>query len=365
MSDDHAAHAISCYNGGRINQTPYLDRLAGMGMRCDKVFCTNSICAPSRAVILSGTYNHVNGVRTLHDRFDGAQDNVAKRLQADGYATGIIGKWHLGHGREADPTGFDHWCILPGQGDYYDPDFITTEGRKKIPGYCTNIITDMSLGWLKDQESTDKPWFLMCHHKAPHRHWEPAPEYQNLFEDEDIPLPETIDDDHAGHAEAARQAKMTLWDLHEGDLKMPVPEGLTRVEERNWRYQRYMKDYLRCIQSVDDSVGHLLDYLDESGQLNNTIVIYTSDQGFFLGDHGWYDKRFMYEESLRMPFIVSYPPEIPAGSTSDSMVLNVDFPATFMDWAGLDKPADWQGESAREVFKGQAPVEWRTSMYYR
>ena len=303
-------------------------------------------------------------MRTLNDRFDGAQDTVAKRLQGAGYETAIIGKWHLGHGNEADPTGFDHWCILPGQGDYYDPKFFTAKGEIQVQGYCTNIITDMTVDWLK-QRNTDKPFFMMCHHKAPHRHWEPAPEYKDLFADHDIPHPPTFTDDHSGHAEAARQAKMTMWDLNDRDLKEPVPEGLSPVEELNWRYQRYIKDYLRCIQSVDDSVGELMDYLESTGEIDNTIIIYTSDQGFFLGDHNWFDKRFMYEESLQMPFIISYPKEIPAGSVNDDMLLNVDFPATFMDWAGLDVPESWQGRSMRACLRGEAPVEWRTQMYYR
>ena len=363
MSDDHAAHAISCY-GSRINQTPNIDRLAAMGARCDNVFCTNSICAPSRACILSGTYNHVNGVRTLSDRFDGSQDTVSKRLQAAGYATAIIGKWHLGHGNEADPTGFDHWCVLPGQGDYYDPKFHTAEGMIQVEGYCTDIITDMSLDWLR-QRDRDQPFMLMCHHKAPHRHWNPAPKYAKLFDDVDIPVPDSFDDDHSGHAEAAKQAEMTMWNLTPQDLKAPVPDGLTREEERHWRYQRYIKDYLRCIQSVDDSVGELLDELEAQGVLENTIVVYTSDQGFFLGDHGWYDKRFMYEESLRMPFIISYPKEIAAGSVNSDMLLNVDFPASFMDWAGLPIPDAWQGRSFRSCLQGDTPADWRTSMYYR
>jgi len=363
MTDDHAAHAMSCY-GSRINRTPNLDRIAEAGLRGDKVFCTNSICAPSRACILSGTYNHVNGVRTLNDRFDGSQDTVAKRLRASGYQTGLIGKWHLGHGDEADPTGFDHWCVLPGQGDYDDPRFYTPEGTIQVEGYCTDIITDMSLDWLRGRDP-EKPFMLMCHHKAPHRPWRPSPTYADLFEEEDIPTPPTFDDDHSGHAEAARQAKMTMWDLTEKDLKRPIPEGLSREEERHWRYQRYIKDYLRCVQSVDDSVGRLLDYLEEENLFEETVVVYTSDQGFFLGDHAWYDKRFMYEESLRMPFLVSYPKEIPAGSVCDDMILNVDFPSTFMDWAGLEIPEAWHGRSARECFQGRAPRDWRRRMYYR
>ena len=364
MSDDHAAHAISAYSGGRINQTPNMDRIAQAGVRGEHVYCTNSICAPSRAAILSGTYNHVNGVRTLQDRFDGAQDHVGKRLQDAGYQTAIIGKWHLGHGEEADPTGFDHWCVLPGQGAYYNPDFYTADGKINVEGYCTDIITDMSLDWLK-QRDADKPFFLMCHHKAPHRPWEPSPKYKDLYEDVDIPIPETFHDDHSGHAQAAREAKMTMWDLNERDLKGPVPAGLSKEEEHHWRYQKYIKDYLRCIASVDDSVGELLDYLEAENLFEDTIVIYTSDQGFFLGDHNWFDKRFMYEESLKMPFLMSYPRAIEAGSVNTDMILNIDFPAMWLDYAGVAVPADWQGESCRACLEGNAPADWRQSMYYR
>ncbi len=364
MSDDHAAHAISAYTGGRINQTPNIDRIAKAGVRANNVYCTNSICAPSRAAILSGTYNHINGVRTLSDRFDGSQDTVAKRLQDSGYQTAIIGKWHLGHGDEADPTGFDHWCVLPGQGNYYDPHFINKDGKFQVEGYCTDIITNMTLDWLKNRD-TDKPFCMMCHHKAPHRPWEPGPKYKDLYEDVDIPIPETFHDDHSHHAQAAREAKMTMWHLTVRDLKGPVPEGLSKEEEHHWRYQRYIKDYLRCVASIDDSVGELLDYLEAENLFDDTIVIYTSDQGFFLGDHNWFDKRFMYEESLRMPFVMSYPNHIPAGSVNNDIVLNIDFPAMFMDYAGLEVPEAWQGESCRATLEGNTPDDWRKAMYYR
>jgi arylsulfatase A-like enzyme len=363
MSDDHAAHAIGAY-GSRINRTPHLDRLAARGMRCDNVLCANSICAPSRATILAGTHSHINGVRTLSDRFDGRQDHVAKRLQAGGYQTAIIGKWHLGHGQEADPTGFDHWCVLPGQGKYWNPDFLTPDGKQTVEGYCTEIITGKCLDWLNARDK-DKPFFLMCHHKAPHRKWEPSAKYQDLYEDEDIPEPDTFLDDHAHHSRAARNARMTMFDLDAKDLKQPVPEGLSRDEERSWRYQRYIKDYLRCIASVDDSVGELIDYLDSEGIFDDTIVIYTSDQGFFLGDHGWFDKRFMYEESLRMPFIVSYPRAIQAGSVCDQIITNLDFAPTWLDYAGLEVPEAYQGYSARPVFEGDPPADWQQAMYYR
>jgi arylsulfatase A-like enzyme len=367
MSDDHAAHAMSCYSG-RINQTPHLDRIAKEGMRLDACFCTNSICTPSRATILTGTYSHVNGCTTLATHWDNTQDCYPKRLQAGGYQTAIFGKWHLGTGPEHCPTGFDDWKVLPGQGEYHDPEFIEKgpDGgtRKTYTGYVTDRITDFSIDWLKNRDR-DRPFAMMVHHKAPHRKWEPDDKHAAMYEDEDIPLPETFDDDHSGHATAAQVAKMRMEDLQDKDLKQPVPEGLSPERERHWRYQRYIKDYLRTVASIDDNTGRLLDYLDAEGLTENTLVIYTSDQGFFLGDHNWFDKRFMYEESLKMPFVVRYPREIAPGTTSRDMVLNHDFASTFLDYAGLDIPEAWQGRSARPVFQGKPPENWRTSMYYR
>lgn len=363
MSDDHAAHAISCY-GSKINCTPNIDRIANEGMRFENCFCTNSICAPSRAVILTGKYNHLNGVRTLNENLDGRQQTFPKLLQASGYQTAMIGKWHLGHGGNSDPTGFDYWNVLPGQGEYHDPKFIEMGNKIKLKGYATDLITDMSLDWLKRRDK-DRPFMLMCHHKAPHRPWEPDEKHAHLYDDLEIPEPETFDDDHSGHTKAARVAKMRIEDLNPIDTKGPVPRKLNAVEKKKWKYQRYIKDYLRCIASVDDNVGRILDYLDAEGIAEDTIVIYTSDQGFFLGDHGWFDKRFMYEESLRMPFVVRYPKEIKPGSVAHSMALNVDFAETFLDYAGIDIPRDMQGCSLRPIFNGNTPADWRKSMYYR
>ncbi|WP_397333424.1 sulfatase [Paenibacillus sp. JSM ZJ436] len=365
MSDDHASHAMSCY-GSRINETPNIDRIAHEGMRFDNCFCTNSICSPSRAAILSGTYNHLNGVKSIHDRFDGRQPNVAKMLKANGYQTAIIGKWHLGHGQEADPTGFDHWSVVPDQGEYHDPMFLEMGEPKRFKGYVTDLITDFSLNWLEQRDDT-QPFMLMCHHKAPHRPWQPAEKYKDLYEDIDIPEPATFYDDYETRSQAAKEAKMRIdRDLKdEEDLKELPPEDLSPVEQKRWRYQRYIKDYLRCVASIDESVGRLLDYLEAEGLAENTLVIYTSDQGFFLGDHGWYDKRFMYEESLRMPFVVRYPAMIQPGSVTSSMALNVDFPCTFLDLAGIDIPEDMQGVSLRKILEGETPENWRTSMYYR
>ncbi len=364
LTDDHASHAMSCY-GSVINETPQMDRIADGGMRFDNCFCTNSICAPSRASILTGTYNHVNGVTTLTTNFDGRQTTFPKLLQAEGYQTALIGKWHLGHGGVHDPTGFDYWNVLPGQGDYHDPEMIELGERKQYTGYATDLITDMSLDWLRNRD-VDRPFLLMCHHKAPHRPWEPDDKHADLYEDVDIPEPETFNDDYSHRASAAAAAQMRIdRDLNETDLKQPVPDGLSPEEEKSWKYQRYIKDYLRCVASVDDNVGRLLDYLDEEELVENTIVIYTSDQGFYLGDHGWYDKRFMYEESLRMPFIIRYPPEIEAGTVSDDIMLNVDFAPTFLDFAGVDVPEEMQGTSFRPLLHGETPSDWQTSLYYR
>ncbi|MEM7132329.1 MAG: sulfatase [Chloroflexota bacterium] len=364
MTDDHASHAMSCY-GSRINETPNLDRIAQGGMRFDNCFCTNSICGPSRAVILSGTYNHVNGMTTLSTRFDGRQVTYPKLLQEAGYQTAIIGKWHLGHGGHSDPTGFDYWHILPGQGDYHDPMMYDMGAEKQHQGYATDIITDLSLDWLNNR-NPDQPFMLMCHHKAPHRPWDPDDKHANMYEDIDIPEPETFNDDYSNRASAAGAAKMRIdRDLTPRDLKVPVPEGLTPEEEKKWKYQRYIKDYLRCVASVDDNVGRILDYLDEAGLAENTIVVYTSDQGFYLGDHGWYDKRFMYEESLRMPFIIRYPQAIQAGSVNSDMILNVDFASTFLDYAGVSIPESFQGNSFRSLLEGVTPEDWQTTMYYR
>ena len=359
MSDDHASHAVSCY-GSRINKTPHLDRIAREGMRFDNCFCTNSICAPCRAVVLTGKYSHLNGVIDNRLRFDGEQQTVAKLLQKAGYQTAMIGKWHL----KSLPTGFDYFFVLPGQGAYHNPTFKDNGPETvRLKGYVTDIITDKTIAWLK-QRKAGKPFFLMCHHKAPHRNWQPDDKHARMYENEDRPLPETFWDDYETRSDAARQQRMHMKDLNRADLKQPVPEGLDKKAEMKWRYQRYIKDYLRCIASIDDNVGRLLKYLDESGLAANTLVIYTSDQGFYLGDHGWFDKRFMYEESLRMPLVARYPKGIKPGSVNDDIVLNLDFAETFLDFAGAPVPKDMQGRSIRPVLAGKTPADWRTSMYY-
>ena len=360
MSDDHAAHAISAY-GSKINKTPNLDRLAAGGVKLNNCFCTNSICTPSRAAILTGQYSHKNGVYTLNDKLDGARNNVAKELQQAGYQTAMIGKWHLVN----DPTGFDYWNILPGQGVYYDPTFITAAGKKQYSGYCTDLIGDFTLDWLKGRDKT-KPFFLMCHHKAPHRPWQPAPKYAHLFDGVEIPEPDNLLDRHVGMAASSAAVKMRVGeDTTKTDLKVDRPAGLEGDALKKWAYQLYIKDYLRCVQSVDDNVGRVLDYLDAEKLAENTLVIYTSDQGFFLGDHGFFDKRLMYEESLRMPFLARLPGVTKPGSVSNDMVLNVDFAPTFLELAGRAKPAEMQGRSFEKILAGGKPKEPRKAVYYR
>jgi len=359
MADDHAAHAISAY-GSKINKTPNLDRLAKEGMRFNRCLVTNSICTPSRAAILTGKYAHINGV-PVFNRFDGSQPTLAKYLQAAGYHTGMIGKWHLG----SDPTGFDYWNILPGQGRYFNPFLITPEGRKEHTGYVTDVITDLSLEFIKNRPA-DKPFFLMCHHKAPHRPWQPDEKHAKQWENVQVPEPETFDDDYATRSDAAREATMRVdRDLTPADLKKQPPPGLSATELKKWKYQRYMRDYLACVASIDDNVGRLLEHLEKSGLAANTIVIYTSDQGFFLGDHDWFDKRFMYEESLKMPFLVRWPGQVKPGMVTDGMILNVDFAPTLLAAAGLKVPEDIQGRSFLPLLHGETPSDWRTSMYYR
>ena len=364
MSDDHAAHAISAY-GSRINQTPHLDRIAGNGMRFDSAFCTNSICTPSRAAILTGTYNHVNGATTLDTPLDNSLWTFPKALQEAGYVTGIIGKWHLGHGPGADPAGFDVWRILPGQGHYDNPVMLEPGGRiVERSGYVTDLITDDCIEFI--HEHRDRPFALFCHHKAPHRTWIPAPRHFTLYDDTEIPEPETFWDDHEGRAEVIKAVKMHMLDLDPiTDLKALVPEGLTRDEEIEWRYQRYIKDYLRVVAAMDEGIGRLLDTLDEAGLAETTIVVYTSDQGFFLGDHGWFDKRLMYEESLAMPLLIQYPARIAPGTTCDDMVVNVDFAPTLLDLMGVAVPEHVQGRSFAPLLDGDRPGDWPESMYYR
>ncbi len=365
MSDDHASHAISAY-GSRINQTPHLDRIASGGVRMDSAFCTNSICAPSRAAILTGTYNHVNGVTTLDTPLDNSQWTFVNALRDNGWQTALFGKWHLGHTSQSEPGMFEQWRVLPGQGHYHNPVFVdSTIGIDEVGGYVTDLITDDCLNWL-GQRNPDAPFALFCHHKAPHRHWEPDAKHFSMYDDVEIPFPDTFKDDLVGRAEVIQSVKMRMLDLDPVmDLKAKVPEGLNLDEEINWRYQQYIKDYLRVVASIDDNVGRLLDYLDAEGLTDNTIVVYTSDQGFFLGDHGWFDKRLMYEESLSMPLLIRYPAVIDAAKHCDDIVVNVDFGPTLLDLCGLDSPKHVQGRSFAGQITGDPDEDWPTSMYYR
>ena len=411
MADDHAAKAVSCYGAG-INNTPNLDRIADQGMLFHHCYVTNSICTPSRAAILCGTHNHVNGVLSLNSKLNNRLPNVAKHLQAGGYQTAMVGKWHLGEGHGSTPTGFDYWSVVPGQGEYWDPEFIEPAPKgggtttERIPGYATDIITDKCMDWMKSRDES-KPFFLMCHHKAPHRSWEYDSKYQNMYQGP-VKVPDTFTDDYKNRAKSAAIAKMrvaddlTYFDLGllqpEGpasiigpkliensllvDRKVPVPEDLTNfkliskedgavhtfkthTELAEFKFQRYMQRYLRTIQSIDDNVGRMLDWLDESGLADDTIVVYTSDQGFFLGEHGWFDKRFMYEESFQMPFIIRYPRAIQPKSVCNDIICNVDFAPTFLDFAGIRIPSYMQGISFRPLLEGHTPTHWQQVAYHR
>ena len=409
FSDDHAVEAISAYSGGRLNNTPNIDRLAKEGMLFENSFCANSICGPSRACILTGKHSHINGfIDNEGARFDGSQMTYPKLLQKAGYQTAIVGKWHL----VTDPTGFDYWEILPGQGSYYNPHFIQMDGtRLQRPGYCTDIVTDRALKWL-DERKKDKPFLLMCQHKSPHRNWAPPPRHLTLFDDRSLPLPDTLRDNYSGRSKLLGENKMSIanhfyWGhdmkfhgqnqfpeyfldgIPNGEYRRMTPAQKARwdaaYEPKNqrfisavssgrfssnqvleWKYQRYIKDYLRTVQAMDDGIGRVLDYLDATGLNENTIVVYASDQGFYLGEHGWYDKRWMFEESFKMPLLVRWPGEIEPGSRSRALVQNIDYAPTFLEMAGVDVPREIQGTSLMPVLKnrGYAPQKWRDSLYY-
>lgn len=364
IADDHARQAVGCYDSRFGKLTPNIDRIAAEGTLLENCCCTNAICSPSRATILTGAYSHVNGVKTNATLFDNQQDTFVRRFQASGYQTGFFGKWHLGHGEKHDPVGFDAWSALPNQGDYFDPEFLGPEGSWVEKGYVTDVITDQALAWLEERDK-DKPFLLWVAHKAPHRHWDPKDSKQDVTGRKQLPLPDTLHDDYAGR-EAARVAKMRLDpDLKSVDLKQACPEGLSEQEKMEWKHQRFLEDYLAVCSSMDDNIGRVLDYLDEHGLAENTIVVYTSDHGLFLGEHGWFDKRFMYEESLGVPFVVRYPQEIAAGQRLDQIILNTDFAATFLDYAGLEPTEQNQGTSFRHLLQGKANPDWREAMYYR
>ena len=368
LTDDHAAHAVGAY-GSVVNRTPRIDEIAAAGVRFERCYVTNSLCAPSRASILTGTYSHVNGVRTLVTHIDASQPTFVTQLREAGYRTAIVGKWHMGDGEtdgvSHDPQGFDYWDVLIDQGEYFDPRFLSAEGLRVEPGYATDVITDLSLRWL-DSLDEDAPWCLLVCHKAPHRSWEPDEAHAGLYAGP-VPVPSTFTDDLATRSDSARRAAMRIADhLSAEDLKQPVPDGLSAEEEALWKYQRYMEDYLACVASVDDNVGRVTDWLRERDLLDDTLLIYTSDQGFFLGDHGWFDKRFMYEESLLMPLVMSCPTRVAAGQVHGGIVTNVDFAPTLLDAAGVAPHPRMQGRSfwsdVTGAGTGLPPTE---GMYYR
>jgi arylsulfatase A-like enzyme len=385
FTDDHAADAVSAY-GSVINHTPNIDRLAAEGVLFRNAFVTNSICAPSRATVLTGQFGHLNGVPTNRDTLFSSAVTFPALLREAGYETAIIGKWHL----KVEPRGFDHFEVLRGQGNYYNPTFFTPDDTTRYEGYTTDVITYRTLRWLEESRDPDRPFLLMYQHKAPHREWAPGPEQLDLYAGDDIPEPRTLFDDWEGRTSAARTQEMTISnDLTERDLKFVAPANLTPDQlavwqaaygPRNeafetsdlegealtrWKYQRYIKDYLRSIASVDENLGRVLDYLDREGLAENTVVVYTSDQGFFLGDHGWFDKRWMYEESLRTPLIVRWPSAISPGSVREELVQNLDLAQTFLELAGAAAPDEMQGRSLAPLLLGESPGDWRDAIYYQ
>lgn len=391
FTDDHCEQALSAYDPARIT-TPNMDRIASAGMRFQRCYVTNAICGPSRAVIQTGKYSHLNGFVRNGNRFNGDQQTFPKLLQSAGYQTAVIGKWHLA----TTPQGFDYYDVLKGQGPYYNPPMLTANEKGEPvshphTGYTTDIITDKTLDWLKGQRDPDRPFMVMCQHKAPHRNWMPGPKYLNWLDDQHIPEPDTFLDDYSGRTQAASKQTMTIRKhLNPRDLKLeghgtmnaeqtkvwdaaygPKNEAFRKAEPNmseseilSWKYQRYVKDYLRCVKSVDDGIGRVLDYLDESGLAENTVVIYSSDQGWYLGEHGWFDKRWMYEESLKTPLLVRWPNKVAAGTVNDDIVSNLDFAETFLDIAQTDVPADMQGRSLVPILTGNTPKDWRKSFYY-
>mgnify|MGYP000273828599 FL=1 len=414
FSDDHAPIAISCYPGGLFDEiapTKGIDRIAREGMRFDRSYCTNAICGPSRASILTGKHSHLNGfIDNNSSYFDGLQTTFPDLLREAGYTTAMIGKWHL----HSNPIGFDYWEILPGQGAYYNPDFIQMDNtRKRFQGHCNDLVTQKGLTWLKQAADSKKPFMAMVQYKAPHRNWAPAFRHINMFDDVNMPEPETLFDNYENRSSVLKEHAMGIQDHMSwgNDMKMQgknlFPSHFTggpgngqfnrlsdqdkktfisAYEDENkqfikemkagkldqkaitsWKYQRYIKDYLAVIQSMDEGIAKILNHLDNSGLAENTIVIYSSDQGFYLGEHGWYDKRWMFEESLMMPFVVRWPGKIKPGSVSNAIIQNIDYGPTFLELAGAKIPESMQGKSLVPIFKaaGEKPKGWRDSIYYR
>jgi len=370
FSDDHACQAISAY-GSRINRTPNIDRIGREGVVFENSFCSNAICAPSRAVVLTGKFSHINGkIDNRADPFDTSQPTFNKALQQVGYQTAIIGKWHLRN----DPEGFDYWKVLPGQGHYYNPDFRTPEGTERIEGYVTDIITDQSLEWLETGRDPDKPFLLMCQHKAPHRNWMPGPDHLMTFEGEEIPEPETLFDDYENRASPASNQEMSIAEhfFPAYDLKITPPSPDNEGDINNWAaaFDRLTPEQKELWESVYGPRNTAFAEAGLQGEelvryyYQRSLVIYSSDQGFFLGEHGWYDKRWMYEESLRMPFLARWPGRIPPGVRVPQMIQNIDYAPTFLDAAGIPIPEKIQGTSLVPLMEGLDPGSWRKSIYY-
>ncbi len=387
FSDDHAYQAVGAYKDPRnLMETPNLDRIAREGVRFDRCLVPNSICGPSRASVLTGKYSHLNGFyNNANSRFDGNQQTFPKLLQSAGYQTAIVGKWHL----HTDPTGFDYWNILPGQGIYYDPDMIEMGTRSRRTGYVTDVITDVSLDWLKKRDKS-RPFLLMSQHKAPHRPWSPPIRHLGHDGDRKYPEPPSLFDDYSGRTLAERDQDMTIartmtpndlklndfkerftpdqrqaWDAYYGPRNDAFRKAKLQGDDLvRWKYNRYMHDYLGCIKAVDDNVGRILKYLDDEGLAENTVVVYASDQGFYLGEHGWFDKRWIFEESLKTPLLVRWPGVVKPGTAEGRIVSNVDFAPTFLEAAGVPVPAEIQGKSLVPILRGLPAEGWRTSFYY-
>ncbi|MBB4037901.1 arylsulfatase A-like enzyme [Dysgonomonas hofstadii] len=411
MTDDHAFQAISAYGHpiSKLAPTPNIDRLAEKGILFEQAFVENSLSAPSRACLMTGLYSHQNGQRRLGAGIDTSKTFFTELLQQNNYQTAVVGKWHM----KCEPKGFDYYSVLRDQGEYYNPGFMTKETHGeyvKETGYATNLITNKSIEFLEHRNKS-KPFCLLVHHKAPHRNWMPEGKYLNLYEDVEFPKPSTFNDDYSTRCTPAQTQEMSIdkdmaliGDLKVGELRNTPPyntkwsvsrldNGLNRMtpeqlekwnaaykirneafvkqlpkmsqeELSDWKYQHYLKDYLRCIKSIDDEVGRLIDYLEKEGLMDNTIIVYTSDQGFYMGEHGWFDKRFMYEESFRTPLIMCYPKAIKAGTKSDVLVQNIDYAPTFLSLAGISKPAEMSGTSLEPLFQGEKPKNWRTDLYY-
>lgn len=413
FSDDHACQAISAYPGGILDEiapTPAIDRIAQEGLLFENSFCTNSICGPSRASILTGKHSHLNGFLGNGFQFDGHQQTFPVLMQKAGYRTAMIGKWHLG----TNPVGFDHWEVLPGQGSYYNPDLKQMDGKmKRYEGHCNDVVTAIALDQLEKSKNSKEPFMIMAQYKAPHRNWSPAERHLTLFDDVTFPEPDSLFDDYANRHETLKKQTMSIekdmfwghdmkfhgeslfpkyfakglpnneyrrmndeqkkaWDAVYGPKNKAFIEqmeagNLSDKEILQWKYQRYIKDYLRSIRSMDEGIGIILEELEANGLAENTIVIYSSDQGFYLGEHGWYDKRWMFEESFKMPFIIRWPGVIEPGKTTKSLIQNIDYAPTFLDLAGADIPSDMQGHSLVPMLKnsGKASDEWRDQLYYR